>query len=52
MKHLTAAERGNIEILLQEQYTNKDTARKLEHSPSCIVREITKGLVGSGIYRA
>jgi IS30 family transposase len=52
MKHLTAAERGNIEILLQEKYTNKDIARKLGRSPSCIGREITKGKDGSGIYRA
>lgn len=52
MKHLTAAQRGNIEILLQEQYTNKDIARKLGRSPSCIGREIAKGLDGSGIYRA
>jgi IS30 family transposase len=52
MKHLTAAQRGNIEILLQEQYTNKEIARKLGRSPSCIGREITKGLDGSGIYRA
>lgn len=26
MKHLTAADRGRIESLLQEQYTNKDIA--------------------------
>lgn len=52
MKHLTAAQRGNIETLLQEKYTNKDISRKLGRSPSSIGREITKGKDGSGIYRA
>lgn len=52
MKHLTAAQRGNIETLLQEKYTNKDIAKKLGKDPSTIGREITKGLDGSGIYQA
>lgn len=52
MKHLTAADRGKIEILLQEKYTNKDIAKKLGRSPSGIGREIAKGLDGSGIYQA
>lgn len=52
MKHLTAADRGKIEILLQEQYTNNEIARKLGRSPSSIGREIKKGLDGSGIYHA
>lgn len=52
MKHLTAAQRGKIEILLQEKYTNKQIARKLGRSPSTIGREIAKGLDGSGIYHA
>ena len=52
MKHLTAAQRGNIETLLQEKYTNKDIARKLGRSPSTISREIVKGLDGAGIYKA
>jgi IS30 family transposase len=52
MKHLTAAQRGNIETLLQEKYTNKDIARKLGRSPSTIYREIAKGLDGSGVYQA
>lgn len=52
MKHLTAAQRGNIETLLQEKYTNKEIAMKLGRSPSGIGREIVKGLDGSGIYRA
>lgn len=52
MKHLTAAQRGNIETLLQEKYTNKVIAQKLGRSPSSISREIAKGLDGSGIYRA
>jgi transposase, IS30 family len=52
MKHLTAAQRGNIETLLQENYTNKDIALKLGRSPSSIGREIKKGLDGSGNYLA
>ena len=39
MTHLTAAERGKIEILLQDQYTNKSIALKLGRSPSGIGRE-------------
>ena len=52
MKHLTAAQRGNIETLLQENYTNKQIAQKLERDPGTISREIKKGLDGSGIYHA
>ena len=50
MSHLTAAQRGNIETLLQEKYTNKDIARKLGKDPSTIGREIKKGLDGKGDY--
>lgn len=52
MKHLTAAQRGNIETLLQEKYTNKEIAWKLGRSPSSIGREIAKGLDGAGNYNA
>jgi len=52
MKHLTAADRGKIEILLQENYTNKQIAIKLSRNPSTISREIRKGLDGNRIYRA
>ena len=52
MSHLTAADRGKIEVLLQEKYTNKNIARKLGRSPSTVGREIAKGLDGSGIYHA
>ncbi len=52
MKHLTAAQRGSIETLLQEQYTQKQVAAKLGRSPSAISREIKKGLDGNGIYHA
>ena len=52
MKHLTAAQRGNIETLLQEKYTNKQIAEKLGRDPSTISREIKKGLDGNGIYHA
>lgn len=51
MKHLTAAQRGNIETLLQEKYTNKEIARKVGKHPSTIGREIAKGLDGAGIYK-
>ena len=51
MKHLTAADRGKIEVLLQEQYTNKEIARKLEYSPSTISRETRRG-TDAGTYRA
>ena len=50
MSHLTAADRGRIETLLQEQYTNKEIAVRLGRSPSTISREKIKGLDGSGIY--
>ena len=50
--HITAAMRGKIEILLQENYTQKSIAERLGRSPSSISREIKKGLDGSGIYRA
>lgn len=52
MKHLTAADRGKIEILLQEKYTNKQIARKLGRDPSTIGREIKKGMDGWGNYQA
>ncbi len=52
MKHLTAAQRGNIETLLQEKYTNKEIARRMGRDPSTISREIKKGLDGNGVYRA
>ena len=52
MKHLTAAQRGNIETLLQEKYTNKQIAEKLGKAPSTISREIKKGLDGAGNYSA
>jgi len=42
MKHLTAADRGKIEILLQENYTNKQIAIKLSRNLSTISREIKK----------
>ena len=52
MKHLTAAQRGNIETLLQEKYTNKQIATRLGRDPSTISREIQKGLDGAGNYSA
>lgn len=52
MSHLTAAQRGKIEILLQEKYTNKAIAKKVGKAPSTISREIKRGMDGAGIYRA
>lgn len=52
MKHLTAADRGMLEALLQEQYTNKQIALRLGVHRSTIGREIRKGLDGSNVYRA
>lgn len=52
MSHLTATQRGNIETLLQEKYTNKVIARKLGKAPSTIGREINRGLDGNGNYQA
>jgi IS30 family transposase len=51
MSHLTAAQRGNIETLLQEKYTNKEIGEKLGKHATTIGREIAKGRDGSGIYR-
>lgn len=52
MKHLTAADRGKIETLLQEQYTNNQIATRLGKNPSTISREVKKGLDGNGVYHA
>ena len=52
MSHLTAADRGKIEVLLQEQYTNKQIARKLGRDPSTIGREVKRGTDGWGHYQA
>lgn len=52
MKHLTAADRGKIETLLQEQYTNNQIAMRLGKDPSTISREVKKGLDGNGVYHA
>lgn len=52
MKHLTAADRGMLEALLQEQYTNKQIAERLGIHPSTVGREIQKGLDGTNTYHA
>lgn len=52
MKHLTAADRGKIEILSRDKYTNKQIAKEVGKAPSTISRELDKGLDGSGIYKA
>lgn len=50
MSHLTAADRGRLEVLLQEKYTNKQIGEKLHKHASTIGREIAKGLDGAGSY--
>jgi IS30 family transposase len=50
VSHLTAAQRGNIETLLQEKYTNKQIGIKLGKHATTIGREIAKGLDGAGNY--
>jgi transposase, IS30 family len=52
VSHLTAAQRGNIETLLQEKYTNKQIGEKLGKHETTILREVAKGLDGNGIYQA
>jgi IS30 family transposase len=52
MKHLTAADRGKLEVLLQEKYTNNEIARKLGRARSTIDREVSKGTDGWGNYHA
>lgn len=50
--HLTAADRGSIETLLRDQYTNKAIAARIGADPATIGREIAKGTDGHGIYRS
>lgn len=52
MKHLTAADRGRIETLLNLQYTKTDIATKLGRHKSTITREIQKGTNHLGVYSA
>ncbi len=52
MKHLTAADRGRIETLLQLQHSNATIARKLGRHKSTIGREIAKGTNHVGTYTA
>lgn len=51
-KHLTAAVRGAMEALLNEDYTQKEVARKLGVSESTVSREINKRGTPSGYYAA
>lgn len=52
MKHLTAADRGKIEVLLQEHYTHKEIAERAGKDDSTIGREVRRGRDGNGIYHA
>ena len=49
-KQLTAAERGAIEVLLREHYTNKEIAEKLGVDQSTVSREIKKRSTPSGYF--
>jgi len=51
-KHLTAAVRGAMEALLNEQYTQKEVAGKLGVSESTVSREIQKRGTPSGYFAA
>lgn len=52
MKHLTAADRGRIEILLTLQHNNSQIARLLGRHKSTIGRELKKGMNHVGAYSA
>lgn len=47
---LTAADRGAIEILLHEQYSVREIAKKLGRNPSTISREINKRSTPTGYH--
>jgi len=49
-KQLTAAGRGAIEVLLQEQYSVREISRKLEVSASTVSREINKRSTPTGYH--
>lgn len=49
-KQLTAADRGAIEVLLQEHYTQVSIAKKLEVDPSTVSREIKERSTPSGYF--
>lgn len=49
-QQLTAADRGAIEVLLQENYTQKDIAGKLGVHPSTVSREVKTRGTPSGYY--
>ncbi|SDL30085.1 helix-turn-helix domain-containing protein, partial [Lacicoccus qingdaonensis] len=44
-KHLTKAERAQIKILKQENYSNRDIAARLGRAPQTINNEIKRGTV-------
>lgn len=52
MKHLTAADRGRIETLLNLKHSNTQIARLLGRHKSTITREIQKGINHVGVYSA
>lgn len=52
MKHLTAADRGRIEVLLTLKHSNTQIARLLGRHKSTIGRELRKGMNHTGTYTA
>lgn len=52
MKHLTAADRGRIEVLLTLKHSNTEIARLLGRHKSSIGREVEKGTTRTGAYSA
>jgi len=50
-KHLTAADRGAIEVLLQENYTLTDIAKKIGFNKSTVSREVKNNSISTG-YKA
>ena len=49
-KHITAADRGRIEVYLQEKYTPSQIASKIKKDTSTIYREIKRGMTPNGYF--
>ena len=52
MKHLTAADRGRIEVLLTLKHSSTEIGRLLGRHKSTITRELQKGTNHVGAYSA
>ncbi len=51
-KHLTIDERENARVLLEQSFSLRAIARKLNRSPSSISREIKRNCLKNGKYTA